>query len=158
MFGVVGGLKWDKCKGDKRLEFGFLKLRELLGLFVNLRLVIMYESIKEVLLFRMDIVEKGIDFVVVRELIGGIYFGECGRKIIDGIENVYDVEIYNENEIRRIGKRVFEIVRNRNKKFISVDKVNVFESLRFWRSIMEELVKEFEDVELLYMYVDNVVM
>ncbi|MDO2286135.1 isocitrate/isopropylmalate family dehydrogenase, partial [Escherichia coli] len=100
---------------------------ESLGLFANLRPATMYESIKEASPLRTDIVEKGIDFVVVRELTGGIYFGERGRKIIDGIENAYDVEIYNENEIRRIGKRAFEIARNRNKKLISVDKANVLE-------------------------------
>ncbi|MCV2287608.1 3-isopropylmalate dehydrogenase [Clostridioides difficile] len=158
LLGAVGGAKWDKCKGDKRPESGLLKLRESLGLFANLRPATMYESIKEASPLRTDIVEKGIDFVVVRELTGGIYFGERGRKIIDGIENAYDVEIYNENEIRRIGKRAFEIARNRNKKLISVDKANVLESSRLWRSIMEDLAKEFEDVELSHMYVDNAAM
>ena len=81
MLGSVGGPKWDKCKGDKRPESGLLKLRESLGLFANLRPATMYESIKEASPLRTDIVEKGIDFVVVRELTGGIYFGERGRKI-----------------------------------------------------------------------------
>ncbi|MCC0704164.1 3-isopropylmalate dehydrogenase [Clostridioides sp. ES-S-0049-02] len=158
LLGAVGGPKWDKCKGDARPEAGLLKLRESLGLFANLRPATIYESIKESSPLRADIVEKGIDFVVVRELTGGIYFGERGRKIIDGVEEAYDVEVYNENEIRRIGRRAFEIARDRKKKLVSIDKANVLESSRLWRGIMENLAKEFDDVELSHMYVDNAAM
>jgi len=158
ILGAVGGPKWDKLEGNVRPEKGLLKLREGLGLFANLRPATMYDSIKEASPLRKDISEKGIDFIVVRELTGGIYFGERGRNIVDNIEVAYDVEKYGEDEIRRIGNRAFEIARKRNKKLTSIDKANVLESSRLWRKIINELATDYEDVEVSHMYVDNAAM
>lgn len=115
LLGAVGGPKWDNIDSERRPEKGLLALRSGLGLFVNLRPATMHESIKETSPLRADIVERGIDFVVVRELTGGIYFGERKTGIEDCIEFAYDVEKYDENEIRRIGKKAFETAMIRNK-------------------------------------------
>ena len=118
----------------------------------------MYESIKESSPLRSDIVEKGVDFVVVRELTGGIYFGERKTEVINNVEVAYDVEKYDENEIRRIGKKAFETARIRNKKLTCVDKANVLDSSKLWRKVMVELSKDYKDIELNFMYVDNAAM
>lgn len=158
LLGAVGGPKWDNIEPSIRPEKGLLALRLGLNLFVNLRPATMYECIKESSPLRSDIVEKGIDFVVVRELTGGIYFGERKTEVIDNIEVAYDVEKYDENEIRRIGKKAFETARIRNKKLTCVDKANVLDSSKLWRKIMNELSEEYKDVELNFMYVDNAAM
>lgn len=158
LLGAVGGSKWDSLKGDQRPEKGLLKLREGLGLFANLRPINVYESIKEISPLRSDIIKDKVDFVVVRELTGGIYFGERGISKEEGVSTAYDVEKYSEEEIRRIGKRAFEIALKRNKKLTSVDKANVLESSRLWRSIIDELSNEYKDVEVTHMYVDNAAM
>ncbi|WP_018592544.1 3-isopropylmalate dehydrogenase [Terrisporobacter glycolicus] len=158
LLGAVGGAKWDNIDSSIRPERGLLTLRSELNLFVNLRPVTMHESIKEASPLRSDIVEKGIDFVVVRELTGGIYFGERKTEEIDNVEVAYDVEKYDENEIRRIGKKAFETARIRNKKLTCVDKANVLDSSKLWRKIMKETSKEYKDVELDFMYVDNAAM
>ena len=158
LLGAVGGPKWDNIESSIRPEKGLLALRSGLELFVNLRPATMHESIKEASPLRSDIVEKGIDFVVVRELTGGIYFGERKTEVIDNVEVAYDVEKYDENEIRRIGKKAFETARIRNKKLTCVDKANVLDSSKLWRKIMKELEKGYKDVELSFMYVDNAAM
>ncbi len=158
LLGAVGGAKWDNIDSSIRPERGLLTLRSELNLFVNLRPVTMHESIKEASPLRSDIVEKGIDFIVVRELTGGIYFGERKTEEIDNVEVAYDVEKYDENEIRRIGKKAFETARIRNKKLTCVDKANVLDSSKLWRKIMKETSKEYKDVELDFMYVDNAAM
>lgn len=158
LFGAVGGPKWDNIEPSIRPEKGLLDLRRGLNLFVNLRPALMHESIKEASPLRSDIVEKGIDFVVVRELTGGIYFGERKTEVIDNVEVAYDVEKYDENEIRRIGKKAFETARIRNKKLTCVDKANVLDSSKLWRKIMKELSEEYKEVELNFMHVDNAAM
>ena len=158
LLGAVGGPKWDNINPNIRPEKGLLALRSGLELFVNLRPAIMHESIKEASPLRSDIVEKGVDFVVVRELTGGIYFGERKTEVIDNIEVAYDVEKYDENEIRRIGKKAFETARIRNKKLTCIDKANVLDSSKLWRKIIKELSKDYEDIELNFMYVDNAAM
>lgn len=158
LLGAVGGTKWDNIDSSIRPEKGLLTLRSELNLFVNLRPVTMHESIKEASPLRSDIVEKAIDFVVVRELTGGIYFGERKTEMIDNVEVAYDVEKYDENEIRRIGKKAFETARIRNKKLTCVDKANVLDSSKLWRKIMKEISEEYKDVELDFMYVDNAAM
>ncbi len=158
LLGAVGGPKWDNVPSEVRPEKGLLALRSNLGLFVNLRPATMHESIKESSPLRADIVEKGIDFVVVRELTGGIYFGERKTGVEDGIEFAYDVEKYDENEIRRIGKKAFETAMIRNKKLTCVDKANVLDSSKLWRKVLNELAKDYPEVELSYMYVDNAAM
>lgn len=158
LLGAVGGPKWDNINPNIRPEKGLLALRSGLELFVNLRPATMHESIKEASPLRSDIVEKGVDFVVVRELTGGIYFGERKTEVIDNIEVAYDVEKYDENEIRRIGKKAFETARIRNKKLTCIDKANVLDSSKLWRKIIKELSKDYEDIELNFMYVDNAAM
>ena len=158
LLGAVGGSKWDNINPNIRPEKGLLALRSGLELFVNLRPATMHESIKEASPLRSDIVEKGVDFVVVRELTGGIYFGERKTEVIDNIEVAYDVEKYDENEIRRIGKKAFETARIRNKKLTCIDKANVLDSSKLWRKIIKELSKDYEDIELNFMYVDNAAM
>ena len=158
LLGAVGGPKWDNIDPSIRPEKGLLGLRSGLNLFVNLRPATMYESIKESSPLRSDIVEKGVDFVVVRELTGGIYFGERKTEVINNVEVAYDVEKYDENEIRRIGKKAFETARIRNKKLTCVDKANVLDSSKLWRKVMIELSEDYKDVELNFMYVDNAAM
>lgn len=158
LLGAVGGPKWDNIDPSIRPEKGLLGLRSGLNLFVNLRPATMYESIKESSPLRSDIVEKGVDFVVVRELTGGIYFGERKTEVINNVEVAYDVEKYDENEIRRIGKKAFETARIRNKKLTCVDKANVLDSSKLWRKVIIELSKDYKDVELNFMYVDNAAM
>ena len=158
LLGAVGGSKWDNINPNIRPEKGLLALRSGLELFVNLRPATMHESIKEASPLRSDIVEKGVDFVVVRELTGGIYFGERKTEVIDNIEVAYDVEKYDENEIRRIGKKAFETARIRNKKLTCIDKANVLDSSKLWRKIIKELSKDYKDIELNFMYVDNAAM
>ena len=158
LLGAVGGPKWDNIEPSIRPEKGLLGLRSGLNLFVNLRPATMYESIKESSPLRSDIVEKGVDFVVVRELTGGIYFGERKTEVINNVEVAYDVEKYDENEIRRIGKKAFETARIRNKKLTCVDKANVLDSSKLWRKVMIELSEDYKDVELNFMYVDNAAM
>lgn len=158
LLGAVGGAKWDNIDPSIRPEKGLLGLRSGLNLFVNLRPATMYESIKESSPLRSDIVEKGVDFVVVRELTGGIYFGERKTEVINNVEVAYDVEKYDENEIRRIGKKAFETARIRNKKLTCVDKANVLDSSKLWRKVMIELSEDYKDVELNFMYVDNAAM
>lgn len=158
LLGAVGGAKWDNIDPSIRPEKGLLGLRSGLNLFVNLRPATMYESIKESSPLRSDIVEKGVDFVVVRELTGGIYFGERKTEVINNVEVAYDVEKYDENEIRRIGKKAFETARIRNKKLTCVDKANVLDSSKLWRKVMVELSKDYKDIELNFMYVDNAAM
>ena len=118
----------------------------------------MHKSIKESSPLRRDIVEKGIDFVVVRELTGGIYFGERKTEVIDDVEVAYDVEKYDENEIRRIGIKAFETARIRNKKLTCIDKANVLDSSKLWRKVINEVSKDYQDVEFDFMYVDNAAM
>ncbi len=158
LLGAVGGPKWDNIDPSIRPEKGLLGLRSGLNLFVNLRPATMHESIKESSPLRSDIVEKGVDFVVVRELTGGIYFGERKTEVINNVEVAYDVEKYDENEIRRIGKKAFETARIRNKKLTCVDKANVLDSSKLWRKVIIELSKDYKDVELNFMYVDNAAM
>ncbi len=158
LLGAVGGPAWDNMEPSIRPEKGLLALRLGLNLFVNLRPATMHESIKETSPLRSDIVEKGVDFVVVRELTGGIYFGERKTEVIDNVEVAYDVEKYDENEIRRIGKKAYETARIRNKKLTCVDKANVLDSSKLWRKVMKELSEEYKDVELNFMYVDNAAM
>jgi len=158
LLGAVGGPKWDVLPGDKRPERALLGLRKALGLYANIRPAILYGELKDACPLKSEIIGDGIDICVVRELTGGIYFGEKGRKEgPNGIE-AYDIELYSEMEIERIGHMAFKIAEKRNKKLVSVDKANVLESSRLWRSVMERLSKDYPKVELSHMYVDNAAM
>lgn len=158
LLGAVGGPKWDSLPGDKRPERALLGIRKELGLFANLRPAIMFDELKDACPIRPEKVEGGLDLLVVRELTGGIYFGERGYKDTDMGKAAYDIEQYSEGEVRRIAKIAFDMAMKRNKKVTSVDKANVLESSRLWRKTVAEVAKEYPDVELENFYVDNTAM
>ncbi|AOY76374.1 3-isopropylmalate dehydrogenase [Clostridium formicaceticum] len=159
LLGAVGGPKWDTLPGDQRPEKALLGLREVLGLYANLRPAVLYTALKEASPLRSDIVEKGIDICVVRELTGGIYFGERGRKKEGKMgEAAYDTEAYSVGEVERIARTAFEIAMKRDKRVTSVDKANILESSRLWRSVVIEVAKDYPEVTLDHMYVDNAAM
>lgn len=160
MLGAVGGPKWDNVPGDQRPERALLGLRKELGLFANLRPAMLFEELADACPLKPELVSGGMDLLVVRELTGGIYFGEKGRKNTDMGEAAYDVEQYSEGEVRRIAKVAFDMAQKRGHagKVTSVDKANVLESSRLWRSIVEEVSKDYPDIELNHLYVDNAAM
>lgn len=159
LLGAVGGPKWDNVPHEIRPEKGLLKIRKELGLFANIRPAKVYESLKEASCLKRDIVEKGIDLVVIRELTGGIYFGEPrGIEEKNGEKLAYNTMVYTEKEVRRIARIAFDIARVRNKKVCSVDKANVLEVSRFWREVVEDEAKNYPDINLTHMYVDNAAM
>lgn len=158
LLGAVGGPKWDSLPGDKRPERALLGIRKELGLFANLRPAIMFDELKDACPIRPEKVEGGLDLLVVRELTGGIYFGERGYKDTDTGRAAYDIEQYSEGEVRRISEVAFDMAMKRNKKVTSVDKANVLESSRLWRKTVAEVAKKFPEVELENFYVDNTAM
>ncbi|SNT08192.1 3-isopropylmalate dehydrogenase [Anaerovirgula multivorans] len=159
LLGAVGGPKWDGLSGEKRPEKALLGLRSALGLYANIRPAVLHRALKEASPLRSDIVGEGIDICVVRELIGGIYFGERGRSVKGKMgEAAYDTEAYSVGEVERIAKTAFQIARKRSKKVTNIDKANVLESSRLWRSVVEKVAKDYPDVVLEHMYVDNAAM
>ncbi|QZY53943.1 3-isopropylmalate dehydrogenase [Crassaminicella profunda] len=158
LLGAVGGDKWDNLPGNKRPEQALLGLRKSLGLYANLRPAILFEQLKDACPLKPEIIGDGLDICVVRELTGGIYFGERGQKDTPMGKAGYDVEIYSEEEVRRIAKDAFEIAMKRDKKVTSVDKANILESSRLWRGVVEEVAKDYPEVTLNHMYVDNASM
>lgn len=158
LLGAVGGYKWDTLPGDQRPEKGLLGIRAALGLFANLRPAKIYGPLKDASPLRPDIIGDSMDIMVVRELTGGIYFGQRGRETDGGIESAYDTERYSVPEIERIARVAFETARKRNKKVHSVDKANVLESSRLWRETVIRVSKDYPDVELNHLYVDNAAM
>lgn len=160
LLGAVGGPKWDTNPDFQiRPEKGLLGIRSNLGLFGNLRPAILYPQLAHASSLKPEIV-SGLDILIVRELTGGIYFGQPrGIRVKEGgIREGFNTYVYDENEIRRIGRVAFEAARQRGKKLCSVDKANVLEVTVLWREIMEELSKDYPDVELSHMYVDNAAM
>ena len=159
LFAAIGGPKWDKLDRAIRPEKGLLKLRSELGLFGNLRPAILYPQLADASSLKKEIV-AGLDILIVRELTGGIYFGEPRgiRTLANGEREGFNTDKYSESEVRRVGKLAFELARKRSKKVCSVDKSNVLESTILWREVMEELGKDYPDVELTHMYVDNASM
>ncbi len=158
LLGAIGGPKWDSLSGEKRPERAILGLRKALGLFGNIRPAILYKELIDACPLKAEIIEGGIDICVVRELTGGIYFGERGRRNTEMGEEAHDIEAYSVGEVKRIAKTAFEIAMKRNKKVTSVDKANVLESSRLWRSVVEDVAKDYPEVELNHMYVDNAAM
>ena len=162
LMGSIGGdaktSPWYKLEPSKRPEAGLLAIRKALNLFANLRPAYLYNELKAACPLREDIIGDGFDMIIVRELTGGLYFGE--RKTIeeDGVKKAIDTLAYNENEIRRIAVKAFEIASKRRKKVTSVDKANVLDSSRLWRSVVEEVAKNYPDVTLEHMLVDNCAM
>ena len=162
LMGSIGGnaatSPWYQLPPDRRPEAGLLKLRKSLGLFANLRPAILYKELRHACPLRESISEKGFDMMIMRELTGGLYFGERKTEEIDGVLTAVDTLVYNENEIRRIAKKAFDIAGKRRKKVCSVDKANVLDSSRLWRKIVEEVAEDYPDIELSHMLVDNCAM
>ena len=159
LLGAVGGPKWDKLDRSIRPERGLLKIRSQLGLYANLRPALLYPQLVEASSLKPEVV-SGLDILIVRELAGGIYFGEPrGIRVLEnGEREGYNTYKYSESEIIRIGRTAFEMARKRNGKVCSVDKANVLEATMLWREVMDTLHKEYPDVELSHMYVDNAAM
>ncbi|MGI5936977.1 MAG: 3-isopropylmalate dehydrogenase [Oscillospiraceae bacterium] len=158
LLGAVGGPKWDGLPGHLRPEKALLGIRKELGLYANIRPARLLEELKSACPLRTDIADAGFDMVIVRELTGGMYFGESGRREGPGGVEAYDTEIYSEMEIRRIGVIAFQLAMSRRKKLVSIDKANVLESSRLWRETMHSLAKEYPEVEYSDMLVDNAAM
>ena len=162
LMGSIGGdakvSPWYQLEPNRRPEAGLLKIRKELNLFANLRPAVLYDELKGACPLKEEITEGGFDMMIMRELTGGLYFGNRKTEEIDGVMTACDELTYNENEIRRIAKRAFEIAMKRRKKVISVDKANVLDSSRLWRKIVEEIAKEYPEVALEHMLVDNCAM
>lgn len=162
LMGSIGGdaktSPWYRLEPSKRPEAGLLGIRKALNLFANLRPAYLYDELRAACPLRDEIIGDGFDMVIMRELTGGLYFGE--RKTIeeDGVKKAIDTLAYDENEIRRIAKRGFDIAMKRRKKVTSVDKANVLDSSRLWRSVVEEVAKDYPEVTLEHMLVDNCAM
>ncbi|WP_299774176.1 3-isopropylmalate dehydrogenase [uncultured Pseudoteredinibacter sp.] len=159
LLGAVGGPKWDQIDAAIRPEKGLLKIRSELELFANLRPAILYPQLAEASTLKPEVV-SGLDILIVRELTGGIYFGQPRgiRTLENGERQGYNTYVYAEHEIERIGRNAFEMARKRGKKVCSVDKANVLEATVLWREVMDRLSAEYPDVELSHMYVDNAAM
>lgn len=158
LLGAVGGWKWDNLPGDQRPERALLGLRKALGLFANLRPALLFEQLADASPLKPEILAGGLDIVVVRELTGGIYFGEKGFRDTDLGPAAYDVEQYAEEEVRRIAKVAFDMAMKRSKHVTSVDKANVLESSRLWRRVVAEVAQDYPEVTLDNLYVDNAAM
>jgi 3-isopropylmalate dehydrogenase len=158
LLGAVGGPKWDGLSGSQRPEAALLGLRGQLGLFTNLRPALLHDALKEACPLKPEYVKGGLDIMVVRELTGGIYFGERGYREGRYGQEAYDTEAYSEFEIKRIAKIAFEAAMQRNKKVTSVDKANILESSRLWRKVVNEMAKDYPEVTVDHLYVDNAAM
>ncbi len=158
LLGAVGGPKWDSLPGDKRPEAGLLGIRKALNLYANIRPAVLFPALKDASPLREDLVKNGINIYVVRELTGGIYFGERGRRQGKMGEEAYDTDCYSIEEIRRIAKVAMEAAQKRNKKVTSIDKANVLENSRLWREVVHEVAKDYPDVTVTDMLVDNAAM
>ncbi|MDR2790416.1 MAG: 3-isopropylmalate dehydrogenase [Campylobacteraceae bacterium] len=154
LFGAIGGEKWDKLPREKRPESGLLKLRKSLGVFANLRPTTVFDELINASTLKHEVV-KGVDLLVVRELIGGIYFGQ--PRANDG-NRAYNTMVYEKEEIARIARAAFEAAQKRYKKVCSVDKSNVLEVSQLWRDTVEETAKDYKDISLSHMYIDNAAM
>ena len=158
LLGAVGGYKWDTLPGNLRPEAGLLGIRAALGLYANLRPAVIFGPLKSASPIKDEIIGDALDIMVVRELTGGIYFGERGRREVNGQPAAFDTEMYTVPEIQRIARVAFDVARKRNKKVTNVDKANVLESSRLWRETVLQVAEEYPDVELNHLYVDNAAM
>ena len=158
LFGAVGGKKWDDVPAEIRPEKALLGIRKGMGLYANLRPVKVFDCVAEKSPLKTDLV-RGVDMIIVRELVGGIYFGDrCESEIYNGSERAWDTENYSVPEVERISKLAFETARLRRKKVTSVDKANILATSRLWRRTVNNLAKSFDDIELDHLYVDNAAM
>lgn len=158
LLGAIGGPKWEQLPVHLRPEVGaLLPLRKELGLYANLRPCFLYPGLMHSSTLKEETI-SGVDLIVIRELTGGLYFGEKSRETVDGVTKATDILAYSTYEIERIVRYAFEVARKRNHKLCSVDKANVIETSRLWRETVTELAKEYPDVETTHMYVDNCAM
>ena len=162
LMGSIGGntttSPWYKLPADKRPEAGLLGLRKALGLFANLRPCLLFSQLSEACPLKAEIAAKGFDMLIMRELTGGLYFGSRKTDEINGVMTAVDTLEYNENEIRRIAVKAFDVAMQRRKKVTSVDKANVLDSSRLWRKVVDEVAKDYPEVALEHMLVDNAAM
>ena len=156
--GDVGNSRWYDVAPSLRPEAGLLAIRKGLGLFANIRPAYLYKELAEACPLKKEIIGSGFDMVIMRELTGGLYFGDRWTKEVDGVMTATDTLTYNEKEIRRIAVKAFDIAMKRRKKVTSVDKANVLDSSRLWRKVVEEVAKDYPQVELSHMLVDNCAM
>lgn len=156
--GNVGNSRWYDVAPDLRPEAGLLKIRKDLELFANIRPAYLYNELKAACPLKEEIIGDGFDMVIMRELTGGLYFGKRHTEEVDGLMTAIDTLTYNEEEIRRIAIKGFEIAMKRRKKVTSVDKANVLDSSRLWRKVVNEVAKDYPEVELEHMLVDNCAM
>ncbi len=156
--GDVGNSRWYDVAPNLRPEAGLLAIRKGLNLFANIRPAYLYKELSEACPLKKDIIGDGFDMVIMRELTGGLYFGERHTEVIDGVRTAMDTLTYNENEIRRIAIKAFDIAMKRKKRVISVDKANVLDSSRLWRQVVEEVAVDYPEVTLSHMLVDNCAM
>ena len=162
LMGSIGGntstSPWYQLPPEKRPEAGLLKIRKALNLFANLRPAVLYQELSDACPLRKDISDRGFDLLIMRELTGGLYFGARHTTEVDGVRTAVDTLTYNENEIRRIAIKAFDIARKRRGIVTSVDKANVLDSSRLWRKVVEEVAKDYPDITLSHMLVDNCAM
>lgn len=158
ILGAVGGWQWDHLPGEKRPEKALLGLRAALGLYANIRPAKLFKELKAACPIKDEVIGDSLDLVVVRELTGGIYFGERGQGNGDNGDFSYDTMMYSDAEVRRIAINAFDIAMKRDKKLCSVDKANVLENSRLWRKVVLDVAKDYPEVELSHLYVDNAAM
>ncbi|MCL5038998.1 MAG: 3-isopropylmalate dehydrogenase, partial [Firmicutes bacterium] len=160
LFGAIGGPRWNSLPAGRSPEQGLLALRQGMGVFANLRPARLYPELRGASALKTEILEKGVDLIIVRELTGGLYFGQPrGRtKLPDGQERALDTMVYSSGEIQRVARVAFRLAQNRRQRLLSVDKANVLESSRLWREVVTEVARDFPQVHLSHMYVDNCAM
>lgn len=158
LLGAVGGPKWDSQPGGNRPEAGLLGIRKALGLYANLRPAVIFAPLRDASPLKPEIIGESLDIMVVRELTGGIYFGDRGTEEAGGVKSAYDTERYSEPEVERIARVAFDMAQKRNRRLCSVDKANVLDSSRLWRATVERIAKEYPDVAVNHLYVDNCAM
>lgn len=158
LLGAVGGPKWDSQPGNNRPEKGLLGIRKALGLYANLRPAVIFAPLRDASPLKPEIIGESLDIMVVRELTGGIYFGDRGTEEVDGVRSAYDTERYSVPEVERIARVAFDMAMKRSRRLCSVDKANVLDSSRLWRSVIEETAKDYPEVSVSHLYVDNTAM
>lgn len=156
--GDVGNSRWYDVPPQNRPEAGLLGLRKGLNVYANLRPASLFEELAEACPLKKEIIGGGFDMIMIRELTGGLYFGKRGTDLVDGVRRAYDTSVYDEREIRRVAVKAFEIAMKRKKELISVDKANVLDTSRLWRAVVDETAKDYPQVKVTHMLVDNCAM
>ncbi len=158
ILGAVGGPKWDSQPGGNRPEAGLLGIRKALGLYANLRPAVIFAPLRDASPLKPEIIGESLDIMVVRELTGGIYFGDRGTEESGGVKSAYDTERYSVPEVERIARVAFDMAEKRGRRLTSVDKANVLDSSRLWRATVDRIAGEYPKVQVNHLYVDNTAM